>query len=67
YEKVLDWLRENRYEVAGNPREVFFVAPDPHSGGTQDDMLTEIQIPIRLRAAGEDPGPSYGGQVRRAA
>jgi effector-binding domain-containing protein len=67
YEKVLDWLRENRYEVAGNPREVFFVAPEPHSGGTQDDMLTEIQIPIRLRAAGEDPVPIYGGQVRRAA
>ncbi len=51
YEKVLDWLRENRYEVAGNPREVFFVAPEPHSGGTQDDMLTEIQIPVRLRRA----------------
>ena len=51
YEKVLDWLQENRYEVAGEPREVFFVAPEPHSGGTQDDMLTEIQIPIRLRSA----------------
>jgi effector-binding domain-containing protein len=44
---VLDWLRENRYEAAGNTREAFFVAPEPHSGGTQDDMLTEIQIPIR--------------------
>jgi effector-binding domain-containing protein len=51
YEKVLDWLRENRYEVAGEPREIFLVAPDPHSGGTQDDMLTEIQVPIRLREA----------------
>ncbi len=47
YEKVLDWLRENRYEVAGPPREVFFVAPEPHSGGTQDDMITEIQVPVR--------------------
>ena len=47
YEKVLDWLRENRYEEAGAPREVFFVAPEPHGGGTQDDMLTEIQVPIR--------------------
>ncbi len=47
YEKVLDWLRENRYEGAGAPREVFFVAPEPHGGGTQDDMLTEIQVPIR--------------------
>ena len=46
-EKVLDWFRENRYEVAGAPREVFFVAPEPHGGGTQDDMLTEIQVPIR--------------------
>src|SRR3990170_7473739 len=67
YEKVLDWLRENRYEVAGKPREVFFVAPEPHSGGTQDDMLTEIQVPIRLRSAGQDPGPSAGEQVRKAA
>jgi len=47
YEKVLDWLRENRYEAAGEAREVFFVAPEPHSGGSQDDMLTEIQVPIR--------------------
>ena len=67
YEKVLDWFRENRYEVAGEPREVFFVAPEPHSGGTQDDMLTEIQIPIRLRSTGQDPGPSAGEQVRKAA
>lgn len=51
YEKVLEWLRENRYEAAGVPREVFFVAPEPHSGGTQDDMLTEIQVPVRLRSA----------------
>ncbi len=50
YEKVLDWLRENRYEVAGEPREVFLVAPEPHAGGTQDDMLTEIQVPIRKAA-----------------
>jgi effector-binding domain-containing protein len=50
YEKVLDWFRENRYEVAGEPREVFFVAPEPHAGGTQDDMLTEIQVPIRKAA-----------------
>ncbi len=47
YEKVLDWLRENRYEVAGAPREFFVVAPDPHAGGTGDDMLTEIEVPIR--------------------
>ena len=67
YEKVLDWLRENRYEVAGEPREVFLVAPEPHAGGTQDDMLTEIQVPIRLRSAGETPERSYGGQVRKAA
>jgi effector-binding domain-containing protein len=53
YEKVLDWLEENRYEEAGETREVFFVAPEPHSGGTQDDMLTEIQVPIRLRSEGE--------------
>jgi effector-binding domain-containing protein len=66
YEKVLDWLRDNRYEVAGEPREVFFVAPEPHSGGTQDDMLTEIQVPIRFRSAGQDPGPGYGGPVRKA-
>ena len=50
YEMVLDWLRENRYEVAGETREVFFVAPEPHSGGSQDDMLTEIQVPIRSAA-----------------
>ncbi len=50
YEKVLDWVRENGYEVAGTPREIFFVAPEPHSGGTQDDMLTEIQVPIRKAA-----------------
>lgn len=61
YEKVLDWLRENRYEVAGVPREVFFVAPEPHSGGTQDDMLTEIQVPVRLRSQ------ATAGQVRKAA
>jgi len=34
----------------GEAREVFFVAPEPHSGGSQDDMLTEIQIPIRSAA-----------------
>ncbi len=50
YEKVLDWLRENRYVEAGAPREVFFVAPEPHGGGSQDDMLTEIQVPIRKAA-----------------
>lgn len=50
YEKVLDWLGENRYEVAGSPREVFFVAPEPHGGGTQDDFLTEIQVPVRKAA-----------------
>ncbi|GAB4239266.1 MAG: hypothetical protein OHK0028_17050 [Deltaproteobacteria bacterium] len=50
YEKVLDWLRENRYEAAGEVREVFFVAPEPHAGGSQDDMLTEIQVPIRAAA-----------------
>lgn len=67
YEKVLDWLGENRYEVAGDPREVFFVAPEPHSGGTQDDMLTEIQVPIRLRSGlgGEDR--DIVGQIRKAA
>jgi hypothetical protein len=26
------------------------VAPEPHSGGSQDDMLTEIQVPIRSAA-----------------
>jgi len=50
YEMVLDWLRKNRYEAIGEAREVFFVAPEPHSGGSQDDMLTEIQIPIRSAA-----------------
>ncbi|MGE5246843.1 MAG: GyrI-like domain-containing protein, partial [Verrucomicrobiota bacterium] len=50
YEKVLDWFRENPYEVAGEPRELFFVAPEPHSGGSQDDMLTEIQVPVRAAA-----------------
>lgn len=67
YEKVLDWLRENRYVVAGDPREVFFVAPDPHGGGTQDDMLTEIQVPIRLRSRAEDPEDATAGRVRKAA
>jgi len=47
---VLDWLRENRYEATGEAREVFFVAPEPHSGGSQDDMLTEIQVPVRSAA-----------------
>ena len=67
YEQVMDWLRENRYEVAGNPREVFFVAPEPHSGGSQDDMITEIQVPVRLRADDDEPlrGPGASpGQVR---
>ena len=50
YEMVLDWLRENRYEAAGEAREIFFVAPEPHSGGSQDDMLTEIQVPVRSAA-----------------
>lgn len=26
--KVLDWLRENRYEISGEPREAFPVAPE---------------------------------------
>ncbi len=67
YEKVLDWLGENRYEVAGEPREVFFVAPEPHSGGTQDDMLTEIQVPIRERLVSREPARSCGEQAPEAA
>jgi hypothetical protein len=27
YEKVLDGLRENRYEIAGEPRDAFLMAP----------------------------------------
>ena len=50
YEQVRDWLRKNGLEAAGEFREVFFVAPDPHSGGTQDDMLTEIQVPLKAAA-----------------
>ena len=50
YEMVLDWLRENRYEAAGETREIFFVAPEPHSGGSQGDMLTEIPVPVRRAA-----------------
>ncbi len=50
YEKVLEWLRENSYEAAGETRELFLVAPEPHAGGSQDDMLTEIQVPIREAA-----------------
>jgi effector-binding domain-containing protein len=50
YEKVIEWFRESGYEIAGETREVFFVAPEPHSGGSQDDMLTEIQVPIRSAA-----------------
>ena len=46
YEKVLDWLRENPYEAAGDVRELFLVAPEPHGAGSQDDNLTEIQVPI---------------------
>ncbi len=67
YEKVLDWLRENRYEVAGEPREVFFVAPEPHSGGTQDDMITEIQIPIRLRSGQREWDRGFGEPAGKAA
>jgi len=67
YEKVLDWLRENRYEVAGEPREVFFVAPEPHSGGTQDDMLTEIQVPIRLRSDLKGWDQGFGEPAGKAA
>ncbi len=47
YEKVLDWLRENRYEVAGAPREFVIVAPEPHGERTREGMLTEIEVPIR--------------------
>ena len=46
YEQVRDWMRRNGRQAAGEVREVFFVAPDPHSGGSQDDMLTEIQVPL---------------------
>ncbi len=51
YEQVFEWLRENRCEIVGEIREVFVVAPDPHSGGSQDDMVTEIQVPVGLPAA----------------
>lgn len=66
YEKVLDWFGRNRYEVAGEAREVFLVAPDPHAGGTQDDMITEIQVPVR-RAAGEAERGTARGILRRMA
>lgn len=46
YEKVIDWLRENAYEAAGDVRELFLVAPEPHGAGSQDENLTEIQVPI---------------------
>lgn len=49
YEKVLDWLRENPFRASGDVRELFLVAREPYGGGSQDDMLTEIQVPIKAR------------------
>ena len=46
-EKVLDWLRENRYEKPGTPREAIFVAPGARGSGPRNGGATGTSVPIR--------------------
>ncbi len=46
-EKVLDGLRENRYEEAGTRPEVVLVAPGPRGCRRRDDTSRDFHVPIR--------------------
>ena len=44
YDRLLEWIGENNYEVAGPSRELFLTNPMQTEEG---DLVTEIQIPIK--------------------
>lgn len=43
YEAIADFVKENGYEYAGPPREIYFNDPNETP---QSELLTEIQFPI---------------------
>ncbi len=49
YDRLLQWIGENNYEVAGPSRELFLTNPLQTEEG---ELLTEIQIPVRTAGSG---------------
>ncbi len=43
YDRVLGWIKDNGYQVAGPGRELYLTNPTEHS---DEDLRTEIQIPV---------------------
>jgi len=47
FKKVAEWANKNGYEVLGAPRTVYY----NEAGSILDDeLLTEVQIPVRRKA-----------------
>ncbi len=44
YDRLLEWVADNNYEVAGPSRELYLTNPMQTEEG---DLVTEIQIPIK--------------------
>ena len=44
YDRLLEWIGENNYEVAGPSRELYLTNPMQTEEG---ELVTEIQIPVR--------------------
>jgi effector-binding domain-containing protein len=49
YDQVLKWICDNGYTVAGSSRELYLTNP---LQSEEEDMVTEIQIPIRKEKSG---------------
>ena len=43
YQKIVDYSIENKYDIIGSPREIYFNSPLDVS---EDELITEIQLPI---------------------
>ncbi|MBN1596070.1 GyrI-like domain-containing protein [candidate division FCPU426 bacterium] len=50
YQRLLSWIHDKGYELAGSPREFYLVGPPADATA----YVTEIQIPVRWPRA-EDP------------
>jgi effector-binding domain-containing protein len=49
YDALGRWIEENGYRIAGPSREIFLTPPRP---GQEHEMVTEVQWPVELKAAG---------------
>lgn len=49
YDEVLKWIGDNGYAVAGSSRELYLTNP---LQSEEEDMVTEIQIPVKKEGSG---------------